>query len=367
MSAVAHRGPVTNDSNPGTPLRRQPVGRRRWRVSSLALAAIAGAVAFTYGLYEFTGVMVSQPTPRVVFVTGGSGPQWQLAAEGAREAARGAIVDLQVIMPMNEGDADEQSAILAHLDPPAIGGVAICPLNAEGQTGQLQELGRATRLVTYGADAPLSRRLCYFGLRNYAAARQCAQAIAAALPEGGEVLVLADDLENPRVADHIDGLQHELTHAPLGDGADVQRCVLVASLADGGDSARCTENVRRALVEHPQLACIVDLAPRSSATMVRALTEANRLGDVKLFALDRSDETLEAVERGEVYATIVDDPYQCGFQAVRGLLAISRYSSVELPAAGRGLITVRGRIVRQDNVGEFRTLKAQVGAGTWGG
>lgn len=370
MSTVAHRMPVSNDSSAGSPARRKSANQisRRLRWTALALASVAAGAALVGALYGLTGIMAPEPTPRIVFVTGGSGPYWQLAAEGARAAARGASVDLQLVMPSDDGDVASQSALLDEIDPPAFGGVAVCPLNADLQSEQLQKLGIATKLVTFDADAPQSRRLCHYGLRNYAAARTYALAVRQALPDGGEALVLAADLDRSDVADRINGLTLVLAHDEFANELSSSTTVVVVeSLADGGDPARCAENIRQALVDHPRLACIVDMTPRSCATMVQSLAAAGRAGDIKLFALDQSDETLDAIERGEVHAAIVRDPYQCGFQAVRGLLAFSRYSSLELPVPGHGSISVPARIVRQGNVGEFRRPQTQEAADKWGG
>jgi ABC-type sugar transport system substrate-binding protein len=97
--------------------------------------------------------------------------------------------------------------------------------------------------------------------------------------------------------------------------------------------------------------------------MVQAIAGAGRRGEVKSFAMDHSSETLDAVERGDVYAALASDPYECGYQAVQGLLAISRYTPLELPAPGRGSITVPGRLLHQNDVRDFRQRPAQLSVG----
>jgi len=335
------------------------------RVLMAALGAIFSAS--TYAFYEWTGYVIAGPRTRIVFVTGGSSPYWQMAVAGARAAAEGEPVDLQVVIPA-DGDATEQAALLNELDLAAIGGVALCPLDAHRQVEYLEKLSWSTRMITYDHETPQSLSLCHYGLRDYAAGRQCAHAIMAELPEGGEVLVLAADLEEPRVVDRIDALTHELRHVKRTAGVGLQQpVVIVETLADGGDSARCAANIRQALAKHPGLNCIFDASPRGASTVAAALAAAGRPEGLKVFSLDRSEETLAAIERGDVHATIVQDPFQCGLQATRGLIALIRFSPLELPAKGRGHVTVRGRLVQQDNVDEFRSRQPLAVAGVWGG
>jgi ribose transport system substrate-binding protein len=239
------------------------------------------------------------------------------------------------------------------------------PISPESQTEALKSLALATHLVTLDADAPDSQRMCHFGLRDVPAGRLCARGVQEAMPQGGEIIVLAADLSQEKVADQIRGFQETLNTGASSTGASAWE--VVEYLADGGDPSKRVENLRRALVLHPRVGCIVDMTSRSSAPLVQALADAGRLGDLKVFTFDESDETFDAIERGQVHATIARDPYACGYFAVRGLISYCRSTSLELPVPGRGSSGIPGRLVRQDNVGEFRSRGEQVYAYKWGG
>ena len=118
---------------------------------------------------------------RVLFITGGDGPFWQLSAAGAVAAAEQYNVDLTVELP-TEGD-DEQSNVLKAATPAKYDGVAISPLSPEAQNKVLRKVASDIPLLTFDSDAPESNRLCYVGTNNYAAGQLAANLVRQAAPQ----------------------------------------------------------------------------------------------------------------------------------------------------------------------------------------
>jgi ribose transport system substrate-binding protein len=195
----------------------------------------------------------------------------------------------------------------------------------------------------------------------------CATTVIDGLPHGGDVVVLAADLDQPEVAERIEGFKSTIrVRAAQGDAAE-SRLRIVAYLTDGDDPTQRLQNILRVLNDHPRLACIADMSSRPSELAVEALAGAQRAGDVKVVTFDESDEALDAIKRGEVYAAITRDAYQIGYQSVCSVLDLTRRSPLEQPAAGQGRVNVRCRVVRQDNVGEFLGRPIATTVAQWGG
>lgn len=105
----------------------------------LAVAVGAIGMAFWYRQQVFQKKPV--PTnPKLAFVTGGSGPYWQLSAQGARAAAESLQCDLDVLFPKDDENLDQQVLILTNLDLDNLDGVAISPLDAERQTNMINRM-----------------------------------------------------------------------------------------------------------------------------------------------------------------------------------------------------------------------------------
>jgi ribose transport system substrate-binding protein len=134
----------------------------------------------------------------------------------------------------------------------------------------------------------------------------------------------------------------------------------VGYLVDEGDSEKCAQNIHETLAQHPDLACFVGMAARNGPILLRELKEEDKLGQIKLITFDDAPETLDGVEAGHIYATVVQDPYRYGYEAVSTLASLCRHPEVGLPVVGKGFFFVTVEPIRQDNVDEFRDrLKAR--------
>ena len=82
---------------------------------------------------------------------------------------------------------------------------------------------------------------------------------------------------------------------------------------------------------------------------------------IKIIAFDEEDPTLQGIIDGHIYGTVVQNPYQYGYESIRILAALKRGDRSALPA-GR-VLDVPARQIRQDNDEEFwRELKKLTGS-----
>ncbi len=173
------------------------------------------------------------------------------------------------------------------------------------------------------------------------------------LHDGGEAVVLAANLMDAKVADRVSGLESIIRHSPSQQEAAGGHSAVVQCLADGGDPDRLVRNIQQALAEHPRLECLIDVSGRGSRPVLAALSKAARLGDVKVITFGHSHDTLEAIERGQVFAAISPDPYEFGYASVTRALALTEYTALELPMPGRGVINIPCCVIDANNVRRF--------------
>ena len=326
---------------------------------------IAAALGLIMAIWYRGQVYSEPPVPEsstVVFVTGGSGPFWQITANGAKAAAKELNVDLKVEMPSDESVA-EQVEILSRLKSVDPDGIAISPLDAERQTSIINQLTAETNVITFDADAPLSQRQCYVGTSNYAAGGLCAQLVHEAIPDGGKVAVLLANETKSNLIDRKLGFEdsiHQPAEAAEGEESDEaeemyrEKYPVIGYLVDEGDSEKTAQNIREALSEHPDLACFVAMNARHGPILLEVLEEESKLGEVKLITFDERDEVLQGIADGNVFATIAQDPYQYGYEAVRMLSSLHKGESALIPIVGKGSILIAAEAIRQDSLDDFR-------------
>jgi ribose transport system substrate-binding protein len=124
---------------------------------------------------------------------------------------------------------------------------------------------------------------------------------------------------------------------------------------DEGDQERCLEQLSSALAEHSDVACLVGLNAYHGGVIVEALKQQDMLGKVEAVAFDTEDETLDAIEAGHIFATIAQDPYQYGYEAVRRLVYNCQRTGHQLPLIGvQSTVAISTKTLRKADIEEFR-------------
>ncbi|MDP6538754.1 MAG: sugar-binding protein [Planctomycetota bacterium] len=305
--------------------------------------------------------------PQVAYVTNGIASFWTIAAAGAEAGAEAFDVDCDVRMPAS--GSEDQKRILEDLLARGVDGIAISPCDAQNQAGLIDEACALTHVITHDSDAPLSQRLCYVGMDNYAAGRMCGALVREALPDGGTVMLFIGRLEqdNARlrrqgVIDEILGRSFDSSrHDPPDQPVSAAGYTVLDTRTDQFDRSRAKANAEDALALYPDLGCMVGLFAYNPPACLEALRGAGRVGKVKVVAFDEADETLQGILDGEVHGTVAQDPFRYGYESVRILAGLARGEEGVLPADG--YLDIPATVVRADNVEAFRaTLRELTGA-----
>lgn len=150
-------------------------------------------------------------------------------------------------------------------------------------------------VVTVDADLPTSNRLAFVGTGNFNAGFTGGNAMADLIGGSGRVALMTRPGQS-NLEERIAGYQAALAQYPgieIVQVADTQSDPIVAAQA-----------AATLLQRFPDLAAIgcVEAAGGSGAST--AVREAGRVGDVKIIAMDRGNEVLEAIEEGVISASI---------------------------------------------------------------
>lgn len=306
----------------------------------------------------------------VAYVTNGIDPFWTIAAAGVKAAAKEFSVTAEVLMPPN-GIVDQKRMIETAIAG-GIDGVAISPIDAANQASFINQICKATNVITQDSDAPESDRLCFVGMDNYKAGREAGKLVKEAIPDGGKVMIFVGRLEQLNSQQRRQGVIDELLDAPMQDGTNLVlspnsgeitggKYTIVGTLTDNFDYGKAKSNAEDTIASHGDLACMVGLFAYNIPNCLQAVSAANKLNQIKLVSFDEQDDTLAGIEAGTVHGTVSQQPFQYGYESVRVLAALARGDRSVIPA--NGVIEVPSIVVRKDNVVEFRTnlesLKAQ--------
>jgi ribose transport system substrate-binding protein len=323
--------------------------KRYWLwITPIAILAVAAAIWYLVWAQRLSEPETGAPV-RVAFVTGGPGEYWDEAVRGARAAAEKLKVNLDVQAPAEHENVAQQIEILSQANLSQLNGLGLSPLDAEGEAQLINRIAQATKVVTFDSDAPQTSRTTFVGTNNFAAGQMAAQLTRNALPEGGKVAVLVVNLTKDNVQDRKRGFSEALA----GEGGETPKIEIVGVLEDHGQADQCGENVRKALADHPDLAGFIAMNGSEGPILLKTLRDSGKLGKMKLVTFDDAPETLAGVEDGSISATVVQDPYQFGYETIRILADLSRGNGSATPG-GYSTSSVSPVSVTKDNLEGFR-------------
>jgi ribose transport system substrate-binding protein len=250
-------------------------------------------------------------------------------------------IDLDFRIP-TDATIGAQQEILSNFVASGVDGIAVSPIDADQQTDFLSHIATNTLLVCIDSDAEKSGRACYIGTDNVAAGRQAADLLKAALPQGGKVVLCVgyDNAQNTK--DRVKGLQDELA------GSNIQ---IIDTLADDTKRAVAYKNAEDALAKYPDLAGMVGIYDYHGPAILTAVRGAGKTGQVKIVCFDEDSDTLAGVAAGDIYGTVVQNPFQIGGQTVFRLAKYLRGDKSQL-AGGR--IIISSQAVTKDNVVHYQ-------------
>lgn len=250
-------------------------------------------------------------------------------------------VDLDFRIP-TDATIGAQQEILSNFVANGVDGIAVSPIDADEQTDFLSHIATNTLLVCIDSDAEKSGRACYIGTDNVAAGKQAADLLKAALPQGGKIILLVGYANAQNTKDRLQGIQEGLA------GSNIQ---IIDTLADDTKRAVASKNAEDALAKNPDLAGMVGIYDYHGPAILTAVRGAGKVGQVKIVCFDEDSDTLAGVAAGDIYGTVVQNPFQIGGQTVFRMAKCLRGDKLQLMG---GRITIASQAVTKDNVVHFQ-------------
>src|SRR6185437_9035603 len=149
---------------------------------------------------------------------------------------------------------------------------------------------------------------CYLGTDNVAAGRQAGELIKEAMPQGGRIMVFVGKIDARNAQERYQGIKETL------QGSKVE---IIDVRTDDTDRVRAKSNVADTLVKYPDVAGLVGLWSYNGPAILSAVQDANKTSAVKIVAFDEEDNTVNGVKQGAIYATVVQQPFEFGYQAIK--------------------------------------------------
>ena len=279
---------------------------------------------------------------KLAFVTNNASDYWTIARKGVEKAdAELNDVSVEFRLP-GDGTAAEQKRIIDDLISNGTNGIAISPVDPDNQTQLINDTAKKALVITQDSDAPNSDRMLYIGTDNVAAGRQAGELIKEALPNGGKIMVFVGKSDARNAVERFQGIKETL------QGSNIE---IIDIRTDDTDRARAKSNAADTLVKYPDVSALIGLWSYNGPAILNAVKDANKIGQVKIVCFDEEDETLAGVKDGAIFATVVQQPFEFGYQSVKLMAQILKGDKSAIPASKQ--INVPTLVIKKDSVDQF--------------
>jgi ribose transport system substrate-binding protein len=315
------------------------------RILATSLAALMAVAAVS-------GAARAQEKQQLSFVVNAASDFWKLAEAGIAKA-QGELpdYDMELRYPA-QGTAAAQNALMDDLVAAGADAIMISSVDPKTSTDAFNRIAAQIPLFTTDSDAPQSNRIAYLGSSNTDAGVQAGEEMLKALPDGGKCMGFVGYLNADNARERIEGFKKAV------EGSTVE---LVDVRGDDVDFARARSNVDDVLAANPEITCMVGFYSYNPPKIYEALQAAGKLGQITVVAFDEDPITLGAVKDGTFVGTVVQQPFEWGYQGMKIMAKYLDGDKSMIPADK--LIIIPTKVIDKDNVDAFEAdLKAKIAA-----
>jgi ribose transport system substrate-binding protein len=311
----------------------------RIAASAILLASALASTAF------------AQDKKTLAFVVNGASDFWKLAEAGVNKAQEELPnYDLQFKYP-EQAAAAVQQRLMDDLVAAGVDAIMVSAVDPKTSTDALNRVGSQVPLFTTDSDAPDTNRIAYIGSSNTDAGKQAGEIALKALPDGGKCIGFVGLPGADNARERIEGMKEAIA------GSKVE---LIDVRGDDIDMTRAKRNVEDALAANPDIDCMVGFYSYNPPRIYEVLKESGKLGEITVIAFDEDPITLGGVREGTIAGTVVQQPYEWGYQGMKLMASYLEGDQSVIPEDK--LVIVPTKIIDKENVDSFEAdLKARIG------
>ena len=284
----------------------------------------------------------AQDKPELVFVVNGASDFWKIAEAGVRKAQEELPdYDLQFRYP-EQAAAAIQQRLMEDLVAAGVEAIMVSAVDPKTSTEPLNRIAGQVPLFTTDSDAPDTDRIAYIGSSNVELGKDAGELMKQALPDGGQCVGFVGLPGADNARERVEGINEAIA----GSGVE-----LIDVRGDDIDQTRAKRNVEDVLAANPDIDCLVGIYSYNTPRIYEVLKESGQLGEIQVIGFDEDPITLGGVREGTIVGTVVQDPYQWGYQGMHLMADHLEGDMSGIPE--NELIIVPGQVITQDNVDAF--------------
>ncbi len=240
---------------------------------------------------------------------------------GVDQAAKDLGVDAVMVGPVG-ADANKQVAELETLMTSGVDGLAVSSATTDALAPVINKaLGEGIPVVTFNTDNPASHRLAFVGQDLVQSGRIAGDLMAKKINGQGKVIITTLDAAAQWSLDREKGARESLAKYP--------GITVVQTVNTGTEPAAIYSAIENAMLAHPDVTGILSLECCSNPAAGQWVQRNGKKGAVTVVGFDLLPQTLQLVKDGYIAATIGQNPYLQGYDAVKLLVDAIHGKSIQ--------------------------------------
>ena len=269
-----------------------------------------------------------------------SNPYWQDIKKGAEEAAK----DKNIIVEFQGPDyasVEESIRLIKMAYASNVSGIITYVQDSSSYSAIINKIiDDNIPLITIDSDAEESKRLAYIGTDNVKAGEVGAKEMIKQLGDTGDIGIILGGSDVKNQIERVKGFTSYIenySNLKITNTESSDSYLLQAELA-----------TKKILTDNVNIKALFCTSAQDGIGAAKAVKSMNLVGKVKIVCFDALPETLDLIEEGVISATIAQNPYVMGEEAVNTIVNIIEGKEV------KELQLIDVLVINEKNIAEYK-------------
>lgn len=246
---------------------------------------------------------------------------WRLVEQGARDAAKFHNVYLEYLGP-KQANNDEHLKTIDMAIAGLVDGVITQGLGEEDFSELVTKAKeKVIPIVTIDTDAPESARDVYVGTDNYYSGFLAGKAMINDTKGAQQVAIITGRQDASHQKLRVEGFKDAI--------ATEERIEVIAVEESNITELGASEAAHKILRQYPTITAFYGTSALDGIGIAKVVSNVKAQDNLYIIGFDILPETLEYMENGTIEATVVQFPYQMGYEAVEKLIQLTNGEELE--------------------------------------
>jgi ribose transport system substrate-binding protein len=272
---------------------------------------------------------------------------WKLVEKGARAAAKEFDVLLEYAGP-KQANIEEHLKTIEMSTAAKVDGIITQGLSDEQFTPLINRVVERIPVITIDTDAANSNRMAYIGTDNYYSGYLAGKELIADTNGIANVAIITGSFYANHQQQRVQGFR---------DAVKLEKGIKIVAVEESDISrVRAAEKAYQIVKEHPEVNAFYGTSALDGIGIAQVADKFLKSNQVYIIGFDALPETLEYIRQGIISATVVQEPFEMGYGAVKMMIDLIEGKSV-LPVVHTDTRIMRAGDLpknHHDQMGELR-------------